>query len=606
MPSTQKSANEDRLSLKQTLRAIFEVLKISFSISPVAIAFKLFNSVLDAVLPLAVAYFAAQTITSITNAFNGQPGAEERTLVLVVITAVLGLVSNVKSTITSYIDQLLRFKVEARISDMLYERFVTLDFWRYDDKESTDLYEKATDFTNFFVYVFDRIANLMSALFGLVSALIALSLLSSWLAVILSISIVPGMFVQYKISRFQIKHWRKTVTARRKQSFIEYNMMQPGQISELRLYNLAQTMLELRKQYRNQDQGARLTFERKYIKVRVMSDLLTTAVELGSLIWIVLQIADRLQPIGQFIYVQQLVSRAIGSADRFISEYGAADEDLAKLKDYTEFMSLPVQQNGTTRLPKKIDSIEFKNVSFTYPNTDRLVLSEINMTIQNAEHIAIVGENGAGKSTLIKLLLGFYVPTAGAIYINNVPLQEYRLSDWHKKIGVLLQDFTKFYFTDAKENIVLGNVNAVPTPERISQALEAAEATNMIKALPKGLHTPMATWYEEEGGTELSGGQWQRLALARNFYRKTSIVVLDEPTSAIDALAEAKIFDKLFNKRNKNTLIAISHRLTTIENADCIYVLKNGKIVQNGTHKDLAQKKGGEYEKMFRRHLKKS
>ena len=222
------------------------------------------------------------------------------------------------------------------------------------------------------------------------------------------------------------------------------------------------------------------------------------------------------------------------------------------------------------------------------------------------DHIAIVGENGAGKTTFVKLLLGFYEPTEGVIFVDDIPLSEYDIASWHRKIGVLLQNYSAYHFLTAGENVSFGDVETQPTRPRISKALEEAEALEMVESLPKKLDTPMAPWLEEEGATDLSGGQWQRLGLARNFYRQAPIVILDEPTSAIDALAEAKIFDRLYDKENKRTIIAISHRLTTIEQADQIYVFKDGTIVQQGTHKELAAQKSGQYAHMFRRQLKNS
>lgn len=591
------------MSLREMLVAIGHVLKLSFQISPAAIGFKVVGGILDATLPLATAYFASQTITQITNAFNGVAGAEDKAIIFVLLTGLVGLLSTLKSSINNYIDQIVRYRVESRISDMLYDRFVSLDFWRYDDKESTDLYSKAQDFTNFFAYVFDRIARLFTSLFSVITAVVALGVITPWLSIAVFLAIIPGIVVQYKISRFQIKHWRENVTARRKQGYIEYNMMHPQSISEIRLYNLARTMLSLRQKFREIDQGARLAFEKQFLKWRALSDALETVVQIGSLLWVVAKIANRELPIGQFVYVQQLVGNAMSSASAFISEYGSADEDLAKLKDYNDFMELPLLDSGDVKADD-IRTIEFKDVSFSYPHSEKQVLSRINLSIQAGEHIALVGENGAGKSTLVKLLLGFYRPTSGQILVNGKPLNDYDIASWHRQIAVLVQDYTAFNVLTLGENITFGDASVKPTTERINDALEQAEAREVVEGTPRGLDTPLAPWLNEEGATQLSGGQWQRVALARNFYRKAPIMILDEPTSAIDALAEAKIFDRLFDKNNKNTLLAISHRLTTIEPADRIYVLEAGKVVQVGTHKELAAKKSGAYVRMFRRQLK--
>lgn len=604
--NTDTVKDDDRMKTRDYLVAIWRVIKMSFSISKSAVVFKIVNGVLNSILPLVTAFFAGQTTTEIAAAFAGDESAKVRAIWYVVATALLGLLTAVMSSFGNYIDQVVRYRVESRVSDMLYERFALLDFWRYDDKHTADQYEKAQDFARFFAYVFDRVAQLFQSLFGVASAIIGLGFITPWLSLALIIAILPGMYTQYRLSRFQISHWRNTVVERRKQSYIEYNMIQPKIIAELRLYNLVSTFLKLRIRFRDIDQGGRLESERGFIKWRILSDALETVVQLGSLVWAVVQIAAKRFPIGQFIYIQQLVSRALGSAAQFISEFGSTDEDLAKLKDYSDFMALPITQTSGKKIESPVETIELKDVSFRYPNTAKYSIKNISMTINRGSHIAIVGENGAGKSTLIKLLLGFYEVTSGEILLDGVPIGDYAIDSWHKQVSVLLQSFSTFQFATIGDNVTFGDAEAEPTKQRIDKALKFAEATELVQELPKGLDSPAATWFEEDGGVELSGGQWQRIGLARNFYRQAPIVILDEPTSAIDAHAEANIFDRLFDKSNKNTLVAISHRLTTIENADITYVLSKGEIVQTGTHKELASDKNGQYAKMFRRQLSKT
>ncbi len=604
--NTDTVKDDDRMKTRDYLVAIWRVIKMSFSISKSAVVFKIVNGVLNSILPLVTAFFAGQTTTEIAAAFAGDESAKVRAIWYVVATALLGLLTAVMSSFGNYIDQVVRYRVESRVSDMLYERFALLDFWRYDDKHTADQYEKAQDFARFFAYVFDRVAQLFQSLFGVASAIIGLGFITPWLSLALIIAILPGMYTQYRLSRFQISHWRNTVVERRKQSYIEYNMIQPKIIAELRLYNLVSTFLKLRIRFRDIDQGGRLESERGFIKWRILSDALETVVQLGSLVWAVVQIAAKRFPIGQFIYIQQLVSRALGSAAQFISEFGSTDEDLAKLKDYSDFMALPITQTSGKKIESPVEMIELKDVSFRYPNTAKYSIKNISMTINRGSHIAIVGENGAGKSTLIKLLLGFYEVTSGEILLDGVPIGDYAIDSWHKQVSVLLQSFSTFQFATIGDNVTFGDAEAEPTKQRIDKALKFAEATELVQELPKGLDSPAATWFEEDGGVELSGGQWQRIGLARNFYRQAPIVILDEPTSAIDAHAEANIFDRLFDKSNKNTLVAISHRLTTIENADITYVLSKGEIVQTGTHKELASDKNGQYAKMFRRQLSKT
>jgi ATP-binding cassette subfamily B protein/ATP-binding cassette subfamily C protein len=355
---------------------------------------------------------------------------------------------------------------------------------------------------------------------------------------------------------------------------------------------------------RDSDERARIDFERSYMGKRLGADVLQAVAEIVALIWVTLQIIHRAQPIGQFIYVQQVVSRAIGGASSFVSAVSSIDEDVANLYDYQAFMDLPSQHRGAHRIDSAPEKIEIRDVSFQYPTAKTKVLHHVNMTIKRGQHVAIVGENGAGKSTLIKIITGLYRPTKGEVIIDGKVLADTVPATWHQWLGVLQQDFISYGFASAKDNIFFGDTSKPFSQDRLDQALDRAEARTFIEKLPKGIDSYVNPWMEDNdgnNGTELSGGQWQRLALARNFYRDSPIIILDEPTSAIDALAESRIFQHLFADKQR-TVITISHRLTTIEKADVIFMLKDGKLVEQGTHRELVAQKG-EYYTMFESQL---
>jgi ATP-binding cassette subfamily B protein/ATP-binding cassette subfamily C protein len=304
--------------------------------------------------------------------------------------------------------------------------------------------------------------------------------------------------------------------------------------------------------------------------------------------------------------VQQIVSRAINSVNNLVSTVGTIDEDIANLVDYERFMTLPVRQSGGINLTSAPSKIRLKNVSFHYPSNDSAkILKDITLSINHGQNVAIVGENGAGKTTLIKLLTGLYKPTEGSILLDNTDLNEVNIASWHKQLGVLQQSYASYDFATARHNVMFGDVDAPAEEGRFERALEEAEATEFIRKLPQGADTYVNTWIEDDKGNkgvELSGGQWQRLALARDFYRSAPIIILDEPTSAIDALAEARIFKRLFNNDSR-TVITISHRFSTIKKADIVYMLKDGSIVESGTCDELVAKKG-EFYHMFESQIK--
>jgi ATP-binding cassette subfamily B protein len=316
------------------------------------------------------------------------------------------------------------------------------------------------------------------------------------------------------------------------------------------------------------------------------------------------QIIARAQPVGQFLYVQQIVSRALSTANNLVSSLSSIDEDLANLKDYEVFMALPVHSRHAPPLLRSPKVVELRDIRFTYTGSDLEVIRGISMTIREGQHIAIVGENGAGKSTLIRILAGLYAPDSGQVMLDGVDLAAVDVTSWHRHLAVLSQEFLKYEFATAADNIRFGDVDSPPDDDRIRRAAADAEALEFINKLPNGLDNHVSNWMEDPRGRKgsgLSGGQWQRLAMARNFYRNAEFMVMDEPTSAIDALAEHRIFTRLFADRG-STIIAISHRLATIEKADIVYMLEDGQIVEQGTHKELVALRG-RYFRMFESQL---
>ena len=606
MPRRKPAKQERKLNARQKVTGIARVAAITYKASPLAVFVKLAGTLITSILPIVTTYFAALTTTSLASAYAGDPAAGAKAIEYVLITAGLGVALTAWGSIEQYVNQFVRYKIDAAIGDQLYEQFLSLDFWRYDDKETADLFDKSQQFSRMFAYVFDRLASIFTSFVSLVAALVAMIFVSWWLALILLAAVIPSVIIQFRLSRKQVQHWNSNVETRRAKDMIEWNMFQVSAIAELRLYGMVRHLLDLRMQLRDKDEKVRIEFERKYIGQQLGADVLEAAAEVVALIYITLQIIAHTQPVGQFIYVQQIVSRALSGSRSFVSQLSSIDEDIANLFDYNEFMKLPTSKVGTTRLKKLPATIRFENVSFHYPNNEQTVLSDVSLTIKQGQHVAIVGENGAGKSTFVKLLLGLYKPTTGTVYVDDTNLAQVSSDDWHKYLGVLTQDSNRYSFATARDNILLGDVIHPISNERFEAAIDAAEARTFLEKLPKGLDNYINQWIEHEDGTsgvDLSGGQWQRLALARNFYRNSPIIVLDEPTSAIDALAESRIFERLLKKEDK-TIITISHRVTTIEKADVIYMLEDGKIVEQGTHEELVELQG-RYYRMFKSQLRK-
>ncbi len=594
-------AVKKKLTFRQQVRAIAGVARLTFQIAPGAVVFKVAGSVITAVLPIATTYFAARTTTELAAAYNGVPGAKHQVLMYVVLTAIAGLVMTLWNSVDRYVQTRMRYTVERRATTQMFEHFLLLDFWRYDDKHTADLYEHAQEFSRFFAWVFDRLATIISQFISVVTAIVALGYVNWIMALAVLVAVMPGLFIQVRVSRQQTSHWRLNSEVRRKLNLIEWNMLQPQYIGELRLYNMVNYLLRLREGLRDKDEKERMDIERRSLPLTVLDNAIIALTEVSVLVWTALQIVGRHAPLGQFLYVQQLLSRSISGASTLVSTLASIDEDVANLFDYEEFMHLPVRHRGVTVLETTPQVIAVDDVSFHYPGKKSDVLRHISLRIERGQRVAIVGENGAGKSTLIKLLTGLYQPTAGQITLDGTPLAKTDITSWHKQLGVLQQDFIAYNFATAGDNVRYGDVDAPHDPKRLEQAMRDAEAYDFVQKLPKGIDNYTNNWMEDDDGnkgTDLSGGQWQRLALARDFYRSSPIVILDEPTSAIDALAEARIFERLFAADQGRTVITISHRLSTIKRADVIYMLQDGKLVETGTYSELIAKSGAFY-RMF-------
>lgn len=589
------SGKKPKLTTWQYVSAIASVGKESFSIAPSAGIVRLFDSIIQAALPIATTYFAALATSALAEAYAGDETAAKNVFLYVFITSAISVVMLLWNSVSNYIGQKTRYKVEATVEDNMLRHFMSLPFAMYDDKDVIDQHEKAKRFSRFFSYIFDTIGQMFVSIFSGIGALLALIFVSPWLALVVFIAVLPGVMIQIRLARAQAQHWEGNITNRRRRYNIGWMLGESRYIAEMRVYGVAKKLIHMHGRLRDVDEKERLQLELRTIWKQLVADVVEALVELGALLWIVMQIIDKAQPVGQFLFVQQMVGRALGQAGSLARQLGQVDEDLANIVDYRNFMNIQPEHERTEALQQGTpEDIAIDSVSFTYPKTDVAVLKDVSLRIHKGEHVAIVGENGAGKSTLMKLLMGLYTPTSGEIRIGLQQLRDVSLEDWHRNIALLSQDFVSYHFATIAENIQLGDVTKKDDNAALLRAMHQAEFGSVVSKLEHGTNTYIERWMADDHdtttATELSGGQYQRLALARNFYRDAPIVVLDEPTSAIDAMAEAKIFNRLF--ASDKTIIAISHRLSTVQKADVIYMMKDGKIAEHGTYDQLLAANG--------------
>ncbi|HQK88520.1 MAG TPA: ABC transporter ATP-binding protein, partial [Acidobacteriota bacterium] len=303
--------------------------------------------------------------------------------------------------------------------------------------------------------------------------------------------------------------------------------------------------------------------------------------------------------LGDLVMIYQAFQRGMAAIQDVSGALAGLYDDSLFLSNYHEFLELRPRVTAPETpvpVPRPFrEALALDNVSFAYPGSDRRVLDGVSLALRPGEVIALVGENGAGKTTLVKLVCRLYDPTAGAVTLDGIDLRRFRPEALRREIGVIFQDFARYALT-ARENIRLGDHELAPDDPRLAAAVRQAGAEPVIRRLPDGLDTLLGCQFA--GGTELSAGQWQRIALARAFLRDSRIVVLDEPTSSLDPVAEYELFATFRRLLEGRAAILISHRFSTVRMADTIHVLAGGRIVESGSHESLMAA-GGHYARMF-------
>ncbi|MFT4147200.1 MAG: ABC transporter ATP-binding protein [Micrococcaceae bacterium] len=596
------------LTAKEYLGVILRAVKLVAKIAPGVIAIELINAAITAMVPLAMASLGARTITALHHASNGGSSSliESQTVfTLVLITAGLSVFQTFWSSITGYINNVINYKVTAKVGDMMYERFASLEFWRYDDKDTIDTYDRAQRFVQTFTQTFSNLTSVLSSIITLVTAAFMLFFTAPILVILLIVSMIPGMYLQMKLTRIQMEHWNKHVDERRVIGSIERQMLSHDKISEIRLYGLVRHILDLRMEKRDADQLVSLQYEKSFIPKKLGADLIEAAAQVGALIWTIKGILAKTIDIGKFTLVQQVIQQCFSAGNTLVNTLSTLDQQLSYLREYEKFLAYPVDKPGEIPLKDEVETIDVEDLYFRYPQVEDYVIKGMNMNIKRGQRVAIVGENGAGKTTFIKLLSGLYRPSRGSIKVNGIDLRNINVADWHRHIAVLRQDYLSFDFATVRDNIEFGDIENRGDEARMLDAANRAEA-GFLDYLPAGYNSYVSPWMVAEDGTpgtNLSGGQWQRLAFARSIYRNAPILILDEPTSAMDALAESRIFKGLF--KEDKTLIMVSHRLSTIQKADMVFMCEDGKIVEQGTYEQLVQLQGRFY-RMFESQLNRS
>ena len=593
------------------LSRLFYIVKLVWQSAPVMLIIMALLCLLDGLLPVVGAYISKDLLNEIADLITRHNlgtltedvfEALRPLLFLFILNIVYLFLRKVLGRVNTMVTAISGELVVNHIKLMIINKAKEVDLSSFDRPEFYEKLENANREAGMRpIGILSATFSVISAFISSISFIVVLATLSPYAPIVIVLAAIPGAIVNYHYRHRNFRYMRFHSKERREMNYYAEIMVNKDRAKEVKLLGLGDTFIDKYKTvFKKYFRGLRSLILREGVS-QIFIGLISGLANGAILVYVAYNVIWGDGMIGDYSLYSGALTSIAGYVTTLLTATATIYEGTLFIDNMITFMKEDVKVVPSTDAPLTPEigvrhTIEFKNVSFKYPGTDRFVLKNINLTLEGEDSVVLVGLNGAGKTTLIKLMTRLYDPTEGAIYLDGHDMREYDVAKLHAMFGIIFQDYGQYADT-VRENIRFGDIDREYDDTDVIEAAELGGAAGFIDKLPLGYDTPLTRVFEETG-LELSGGQWQKIAISRAFYKDSEVLILDEPTAALDPLAEAEVYNKFAGLAKNRITVFVSHRLSSAVTASKIVVIDGGEVAELGTHEEL-MKKEGKYHKLF-------
>ena len=590
------SAWQERLS---ALRNMPPVLKIVWDSGPVVVVMGFVFRLFAALLPVLLLYVSKLIIDTIVQVLRTHGAIPHRLWWLVVAEFIVAVLTSVVARVIDYTDSLLADKYMRHVSIRVMRHAAELDVIAYEDPVFYDRLERARVQATDRLAMIQMLGRLVQQVITTITLSVSIIYFSPWLLLLLVAGVLPAFVGESHFAFLgYAKNFRQT-PVRRQLDYLRVLGGSKEAAKELKLFGLSGFLTERFTRLSDEVYEENVALSKRKLIAGALLSIIGSLGYYGAYVYVIWKTVTGVLSIGSLYFLAGAILQASQNIQQIFSTLSGVADQALFLTDLLDFFAMqPTIRSKPNALPapRPIQrGFEFRNVSFAYPGSSRRILKNLDFTLQPGERVALIGENGQGKTTIVKLITRLYDPSEGQILLDGVDLREYDLEDLYKEIGVIFQDFMRYEMT-ARENVAVGRIEEIGNLDEIVRAAHKSLADEVIEKLPRRYDQMLGRRFE--AGVDVSGGEWQKLALARAYLRDAQLLILDEPTAALDARSEYEVFERFAELTTGKMALFISHRFSTVRMADRIVVLADGQIAEDGSHQQLMAL-GGQYAEMF-------